>query len=185
MSRWCKKDRMILLILVGALMMVIRIPEKEGDREETDTTTDSEYYFSTEQYVERTERNLEQLLSQVDGIGEVNVMITLKNSSEKVVEKDKENTQDLMEEEDSEGGTRSTKQSADKEATVFTMDRESAEGEGTPYVTKELSPVVEGVVVVAEGGDDPRIAAQIHEAVQALFSVESHRIKIMKGIKKE
>ena len=39
---------------------------------------------------------------------------------------------------------------------------------------------VEGVLVVAEGAGDAQTDAEIIRAVQALFSLESHKIKVMK-----
>ncbi|MEI3220461.1 MAG: hypothetical protein V8S08_13640 [Lachnoclostridium sp.] len=45
---------------------------------------------------------------------------------------------------------------------------------------KEISPEVEGVIVIAEGGDNPVVIQNISEAVQALFGVDTHKIKIMK-----
>ena len=52
--------------------------------------------------------------------------------------------------------------------------------EKQPYVTKEVLPKVEGVLVVAEGGDDPRVISDISDTVMALFRVEAHKIKVMK-----
>ena len=56
---------------------------------------------------------------------------------------------------------------------------ESSTGQN-PYVIKEISPKIEGVVVIAEGGDNPVVIQDISEAVQALFDVDTHKIKIMK-----
>ncbi|MFR7444694.1 MAG: hypothetical protein ACLUUO_16185 [Sellimonas intestinalis] len=39
---------------------------------------------------------------------------------------------------------------------------------------------MEGVVVLCEGGDQPVVVQEITEAVEALFSVESHKIKVVK-----
>ena len=44
-------------------------------------------------------------------------------------------------------------------------------------MSKELAPEVEGVVVIADGGDNAVVAQNITEAVQALFGVEAHKIK--------
>ena len=52
--------------------------------------------------------------------------------------------------------------------------------EKQPYVTKEVLPKVEGVLVVAEGGDDPRVISDISDTVMALFRVEAHKIKVVK-----
>ena len=38
----------------------------------------------------------------------------------------------------------------------------------------------EGVVVIAEGAAQKQIEAEINDAVVALFSVPSHKIKVMK-----
>jgi stage III sporulation protein AG len=43
---------------------------------------------------------------------------------------------------------------------------------------KQLS--VEGVVVVAEGGDSPGVEEQIREVVMSLFSVEAHKVIVVK-----
>ena len=49
-----------------------------------------------------------------------------------------------------------------------------------PYVIKQLQPEIEGVFVIAEGGGDENVQLQITEAVQALFGIEAHKIKIAK-----
>ena len=47
-------------------------------------------------------------------------------------------------------------------------------------MSKEILPKVEGVVVVAEGGDQPVIVKNITESIQALFGIETHKIRIGK-----
>ena len=41
-------------------------------------------------------------------------------------------------------------------------------------------PKVTGVLIAAEGADRPVVVREIQEAVQALFQVEAHKIKVMK-----
>ena len=77
-------------------------------------------------------------------------------------------------ESDSQGGSRDTDQSSREETTVY------AQGDGqdgTPYISKELSPKIGGVVVIAPGGDKAQVKQNITEAVEALFGVESHKIR--------
>ncbi len=45
---------------------------------------------------------------------------------------------------------------------------------------KELRPEIGGVVVSASGGGSPAIQAEISAAVEALFDVPSHKIKVLK-----
>ena len=49
-----------------------------------------------------------------------------------------------------------------------------------PYVTSNEYPQIEGVLVVAQGGGNPSVNAQISDAIFALFDVELHKIKIVK-----
>ena len=175
-----KKDNLFILILVGVLLMVITIPvdKKEGKKEE-DVIVES---TSTEQgtdSVEKMEQRLEKILGKVEGVGEVSVMITLKSSGEKVVEKDLESSGNSTEEADSQGGTRKTTDSSKKEETVF-YSNES--GSSEPYVIKEMEPEREGVLVIAEGGDNPSVGKNISDAILALFSIDAHKIKVMKSV---
>ena len=43
-----------------------------------------------------------------------------------------------------------------------------------------MKPEIEGVLVIAQGAGDSAKAAEITEAVMALFGVEAHKIKVMK-----
>lgn len=47
-------------------------------------------------------------------------------------------------------------------------------------MVKEVSPVIEGVSVVAQGGGNPLIQKNITEVIQALFGIEVHKIKVVK-----
>ena len=45
---------------------------------------------------------------------------------------------------------------------------------------KTLQPEVEGVLVVAEGADSSVVKKNITEAVEVLFGIDAHRIKVGK-----
>ena len=107
---------------------------------------------------------------------DVKVMITYQDSGTQVVEKDKNTSENSLEESDSTGGVRSTKEQQLQESTVY----EEADAGNTPFVSKELLPKVEGILIVASGGDNQKVKQNISEAVLALFQVEAHRIKIVK-----
>lgn len=176
-----KKDQLLILALAGILLLVIALPtEKKGtEKKKTETglgLSDGSAKASQDEYLCSLESRLEAALSQMEGVGDVTVMITLKSSAEKVVEKDMEVTDETVTESDSQGGARSSKNGGRKEATVY-GDGGSA---GEPYVSKELSPRIEGVVVIAEGGSDSVVKQNITEAVQALFGIDTHKIRVIK-----
>ena len=49
-----------------------------------------------------------------------------------------------------------------------------------PYIVKELEPEIAGVLVIAEGGNNEVIKSDVIAAVQVLFDVPAHKIKVMK-----
>lgn len=181
-----KKDQLIIFLLFGVLLLVIAIPAKpgkgkQGEKEVTQVVEDmaegTKETLSADSYERQQEERLKEVLEKVEGVGRVDVMITLHASAQKVVEKDVPSRSQRVEEEDSQGGNRTTQENEREEATVY---EEREDGIRTPYVIQELEPAVEGVIVIAEGGGNPAVKQNILEAVQALFPVEAHKIKIMK-----
>ena len=154
-----RKDQLLILVLFGLLLAVIAIPvdrEKPvGEEKEETAREDAENDYET-----RMEQKLGELLSRVEGVGNVEIMLTVEGSGEKQVEKDQTVTEDSTQEE--------------------TVYEESGNSGRTPYVASETNPRVEGVLVIAEGGDSSRVKQEIIEAAQALFGIEAHKIKIMK-----
>ncbi len=176
-----RKDRLLILLLTGILLLVISIPDGEGgageEKKDSYLSDDLPGSGGTEEaYVDMLETRLENILSKMDGAGEVSVMITLAASKERVVEKDTQESSENVEETDSQGGSRTTRNMTHSEEAVY----DGTDG-SNPYVSKELSPQVEGVVVIAPGGDNAVVVKNITEAVQALFGIDTHKIRIVKG----
>ena len=55
-------------------------------------------------------------------------------------------------------------------------------GKEEPLLAKEMKPEISGVIISAEGGKSPQVQAEISAAVEALFDVPSHKIKVLKRI---
>lgn len=200
-----KKSDWVVIGLVGVLLLVIAMPlgseqtgdENRGENYSADggtlsgsTTTretgeKSSNYLSTEtsdeEYVAYLEKRLKNVLSQMEGVGQVEVMITIEDAGEYVIEKDETSAKTVTSETDNAGGSRTVTEQSAEETTIYVEN-----GEGTyPYVQKEKLPTIEGVVVVAEGGDNSVVVSNISESVKALLPVEAHRIKVVKMCSKE
>ena len=197
-----KKDQLLIGLLTGVLLIVIALPvdkgkeakRQSGQEPGTALTEAGEngageaalsgnggepgiQDTATDAYTREMEERLAEALSQVEGVGRVKVLITWKTSSEKVVEKDAPSSSQNVEEEDGTGGRRITTEESWEEETVY---RQEADGSRSPYVVKEIRPQAEGVLVIAQGGGNSATARNILEAVQALFPLDPHKIKIMK-----
>ena len=154
LEKWMKKENLGVLLLVGLLLLVIALPTRQ-ENENTITeenTQETDQGLQEQDWQTKMEERLVEVLEQVQGVGKAEVFLTCEGTQEKVVEKDETET-------------------------VYERD---SRGNQTPYVSAEIYPQVTGVLVVAQGGDNPVVIQNIQEAVQVLFQVEAHKIKVMK-----
>lgn len=193
--KWFRRDNLLILVLLGILLFVIALPVKKENSEETGTETAQQYNAgilatseqevvqtqtravsaeSTEEYTAYLEEKLKKMLESIGGLGEVEVMITLESSEERIVEKDMTAERSNTEEQDSAGGTRTVTSSNTGYQTVYLE-----ENQRSPFIVKTLAPKVEGVLVVAEGVGKGNMAGEITQIAQALFGVEAHKVKVL------
>ncbi len=175
--RKMKKEQIVVWLLLLALVIVIFWPAGSG--KET-ASGETEVPEQTAQEIQSQEEAMEQALAdtlaQVDGVGAVRVALTLESTNRKIVEKDVPDSQS-SETRTSGDETSENSSFSQEESTVYERDGSGAE---TPYVVSEEYPAVRGVLIVAEGGDNPVVVQEIQEAVMALFGVDAHKIKVMK-----
>lgn len=190
-----RRDNLLVLILAGILLFVIALPTKDsggksggtdggkgdapglsetgqtgaGDVSRTGETSDLEYAAALE-------RRLTEALSDMAGVGEVRVMITLKSSRELVVERETPVSSSVTTETDAQGGTRTVNTSETGENVVYSTEGSSS----SPYVVKTYVPEIEGVLVVAEGAGSGTVNRTVTEIVQALFHIDAHKVKVVK-----
>lgn len=121
-----KSNKYFIYILVGVLILVVLFP--------SNSVLDTKKATSAQEMITETEveSQLKRVLSAMEGVGEVEVMIT------------REGTQNTM------------------------------------FGSENKSQKVSGVVVVAEGAGIPSVNERILNAVKALFSVDAHKISIVK-----
>ena len=166
-----KKEQLLILAAAGILLLIFAMPETKTL---TSDKNDVEYEQSSTaetDYVTSMEHRLEEILSKIEGVGNADVMITLASSSEKIIEKDVESRSSNSISDSEESSTNDM-----SEQSIYSNLTDSE----VPYVKQELSPVVEGVLVVADGGDNAIVKQNITEVVQALFGVDTHKIRVMK-----
>lgn len=184
-----KKENMIVFVLLGILLLVIAIPinsdtkedgQEDKDTERKDPQTANAYDLQIDENLEyclQLEERIEELLSSMDGVGEVQAMVTLVTSKELIVEKDEPVTRNTITENDGDGGTRSTNESSYDYETIYETD---SEGNKIPYVVKQIEPEIQGITVVAQGGGNAIVQKNISDVLVALFHVEAHKIKVVK-----
>ena len=126
-------------------------------------------------YEERYQNELKDTLSQIAGVGAVDVVVNVDASESKVYEKDSTIHNQTTTESDQKGGERKIEDLSkdEKLAIVRQGDKE------VPLVTETKKPKITGVLVVAEGAGDITIKALIKEAVSTALDVPSYRVSVM------
>lgn len=181
------KETMLIIFLSGILIFVIMLPTDKSNNSYFNKKSQSAKYSTgadniekqqngndessrddIEQYRKGLERELEDFLSHVAGVGDVKVLIYMKNSQEYIVEKDIP-TQSTVNGENNE--------LKKDEATVYTKN---GNGEDVPFISQTKSPAIDGVVIAAKGAYDEGIRLQIVKLVMALYGVEANKIEVLK-----
>lgn len=175
-------ENSVIIIIIGAIIIIAggAFLPKEKDRNEPPLGAKGEgvrEVSKTVSYDEKIEieERLETILSQVDGVGKVDVMITFHSSKEIVPAYDTKRGENITSEKDAQGGTRNI-ENKDYEDKIVYQDEQ---GGKKPIIIKELQPQVKGVLVVADGAHDMLVREGLIKAVQVLMDVPMHKIEVL------
>ena len=142
-----KKSTGILLLIAGVLFGgILLLSDFNSPTEMSPSPTVTQ---DNEDYVEKLETRLEELINKISGVSDTQVLITLKSGSEYVYASD------------------STEKN---EKHVIVED-------GLVCV-KEYMPAIEGVAVVCNGGNSPAVRAKITEMLRSVLGIYSTHIYI-------
>lgn len=165
---------LVLLIITVIAINVIWSPEEknkedneykilaEENKNESNISKESEYDL---------EKRLEDILYKMSGVGKVKVLITYSQTSSIIpMYSENENTS-VTEEMDSGGGTR--KQETTNSSKEVVVDSQNNAITRTVYL-----PKVEGAIVLAEGGGNANVKANIIQAVAAVTGVATYKVQV-------
>lgn len=125
-------------------------------------------------YESEQKEKLEEILSKIDGVGEVVVNIYFESSEVKVPATNSSTQTSETEEEDTNGGTRVTKQETEGATVVMQSDSSTSE----PFITKTYKPQITGVLIVAEGAKSSKITYDIQKAVSSLYNLSLDKVNV-------
>ena len=120
------------------------------------------------------EDKLNKILSNIEGAGNVEVMISYKTGIETVPLLDTKDNKTLTED-NTGGAVRRTQQDLVETSIIFNQENN---GSREPYISKTIMPQVEGVIVTCEGGGDLTVKSNIVKAVQAVTGIEAEKVQV-------
>lgn len=170
-------DKMIIIILCGVAIVVLSVPSEHKEEKNDITQTDNtDILISSDEYSDKLEKKLTDLLNNIKGISDVKVMITLSCGNEAVVLTEVSSQVSEKNDSNKEGENSVQKDYKNDEVVVY---EKNSNGETIPYVVKENVPKIEGIAVVAKGAEKTENMIKITNIVQALFDVEVHKMSVV------
>lgn len=160
MAKWkalaAKYKYAVLLLAVGIVLMLL----PTGSKKAADTAQQEGDPFS----LEETERQMEQTIGCIEGVGRVRVMLTLKSGTALELASDGGDT------------LRDAESKTDRQ--IVKLNR----GSGTQdvVVTRRTYPTFLGAVVVCEGAGSSGVRLAVTQAVSVLTGLPSDRISVVK-----
>ncbi|AOR23912.1 stage III sporulation protein AG [Clostridium taeniosporum] len=148
--------------------------EKKEDTKEKEMSISTNISSDQKTYEENQKVELKNILKKMEGVGEVDVMISFESGEEKVPAYDTNAQVSKTEETDTEGGKRTTNQKNDGATVVMT----SKDGGNQPFILRTYKPKIIGVVVVAEGAENGRTKYNIEQAISKLYNLSLEKVNV-------
>lgn len=163
----------ILIVTVIAINMIWKDEDKNENTYNINTVTKKTLAVENNKVVgERNslEEKLEYILSNINGVGNVDVLITYNETEEIIPVYNKTDKKSITNETDSSGGIRTIEESDSQQEVIYQNDE--------IIVQKTVSPKIEGAIITATGANDISVKTNIIQAVEAATGLATHKIQV-------
>ena len=126
----------------------------------------NQIYISNIEYAKMMEDKLKNLIGKIDGITDVEIMVSVSGGQVIIASNDE---------------TKTTKNTKGEETTTVSASPVIIQqnGDNNPLVIGEISPEIKGVVVVSKCAKDVKIKLSIINVIQTLLDVDESKIVIL------
>jgi len=159
------KYKYALLVCLAGILLAIS-PSCGGDKTEIGSNNAMQTVSQLPE-TETLERELEGIFSKIEGVGRVDVKLTVKSGYQSVYAYDKQKSA-------SRSGDVAESQAEEKMVIL------SSDGTQIPVTERMDYPVFSGALVVCDGGDNAKVKLVLTEAVHSLTGITSDKIVISK-----
>lgn len=168
----------LLCLLIITLLVINRVLNPEESKKDYYNEVGVELAkASNEPKIEEgkndLEKRLENILSKINGVGDVSVLITYSESSSIVPVYNSNLSTSTVEEKDTSGGSRITETENNQKEVVTDSD-------ANVVLEKTMSPKIEGAIIIAKGAESMEVKTSIISAVEAVTGIATHKIQVFK-----
>lgn len=160
---WGRYKYVLLVALAGVALLLWPSGGREAAEEPAAAAPESQADALRE-----TEERMRDILSKIDGVGELELMLTLESTERQEFAVDTELSYS--------GQTTAPDDYSRRTETVVLSGKDG----DTPVVVKNVSPAYRGALVVCQGGGNAEVKLSVTQAVAALTGLSSDRITVVK-----
>lgn len=151
----------ISLIIIAVVLLIYFSVDGKSNEDKAKESTVSQDISLTEGLEER----VGGILNKIEGVGEVDVLITFNSTAQQITAQ-------------TENKHSTTTSSANNSTTTSTSTSSPIISNQNVIVLQEKMPEIIGVIVVAEGADNPKVRLNILSAVSTALDIDKNSIQI-------
>ncbi len=174
----------VLVIITVVIINIIWNGDKTTNKEQSNNDTSKQLATTNNQTINQNqiqgtsesnlETRLEEILSQIQGVGAVKVLLNYSESSEVVAMYNETSRSSNTQETDTEGGSRTIQETDTQKDIIYQEEN----GEKTPITQKIVQPKIEGAIITAKGASQANVKTNIIQAVEAVTGLATHKIQV-------
>ena len=171
----------VILIVTIIMINIIWNGDKNKSNKEIQNDTSKQLANTNTSSIEvssnttnELEIKLEEILSKIQGVGEVKVFINYSESNEIIPMYNENSKTSNTEETDTSGGTRKIEETDSQKEIIY----EESDGEKTVITQKIVEPQIEGAIITAKGAGSAEVKTSIIQAVEAVTGLATHKIQV-------
>lgn len=168
---WGQKGKYLVAAAVCLGLLALIWPTSKNVPQNTTTSTANQSTDGVAQAKAKLADELENILSQVEGAGEVQVSITLSSDGLKSYARNTKNERKETKELDNSGG--------DRTITEENQTSDIAVSGGAALLVEDSAPEVVGVLVVAEGAQDGLVKEKLTDAATTLLNISPYQVRVI------
>jgi stage III sporulation protein AG len=158
-----------VIIILAMVLLYVSTFSSGGEKRETPSAESPSQETAVYNYLDEEER-LKSILARINGVGEVQVMITYAGGSELVPAYNSDSSVQSSEEINTSGTTRTTRNESESKKPVTQQD-------GTVLLS-EKRPEVVGVIIVAQGAQNVEVRMALIKAAQTALDVPLNKVEV-------
>ncbi|MDE7389542.1 MAG: hypothetical protein K2M82_01165 [Lachnospiraceae bacterium] len=169
-----KKRNIIIALGMIGILLIFMSSLIDGGKDENKVSNEPNDIVeqSVDGYKSELESELSEIISQIDGVGDVHLLLTMESTTEQVYAIEKnidEQIGSILDDDKSSNETEYT------ENNTYVIVK-SGDGSENLVKLKEVMPRIRGVLVVCEGGENAVVKEKVTKAVCGALNISSGKV---------